>query len=149
MQLTDADGMVEFETIYPGWYTGRTVHIHLKVIAGGEVGDGDPAGEATSGDIYIGGHTSHTGQLFFDDSLSDEVYQLEPYSTRTGQRTLNTGDNILGDHADEPGFIVDISRIAEDDIAGGLVGTITIGVDPSATPQEAAGGGPGGPPPGA
>ena len=48
-QITDASGAVTFATIYPGWYQGRTVHIHTKVRADG-------------GDI-------HTGQLFFDDSV--------------------------------------------------------------------------------
>ena len=30
-QVTDDSGVVEFQTIYPGWYMGRTVHIHFKV----------------------------------------------------------------------------------------------------------------------
>src|SRR5574341_3291 len=29
-QVTDSNGNVSFTTIYPGWYTGRTTHIHLK-----------------------------------------------------------------------------------------------------------------------
>lgn len=31
VQQTDEDGMVEFDTIVPGWYSGRTAHIHVKV----------------------------------------------------------------------------------------------------------------------
>ena len=31
VQQTDEDGMVEFETIVPGWYAGRTPHIHIRV----------------------------------------------------------------------------------------------------------------------
>ena len=51
IQVTDARGQVAFDTIYPGWYRGRTVHIHVKVHASGKV--------------------VHTGQLFFADSLTD------------------------------------------------------------------------------
>jgi protocatechuate 3,4-dioxygenase beta subunit len=46
-QITDANGLGEFRTIYPGWYRGRAVHIHMKV--------------------HVGGSVVHTGQLFFDD----------------------------------------------------------------------------------
>jgi protocatechuate 3,4-dioxygenase beta subunit len=46
-QVTDASGLAEFQTIYPGWYRGRAVHIHMKV--------------------HVGGSVVHTGQLFFDD----------------------------------------------------------------------------------
>lgn len=35
IQITDADGMVEFDTVYPGWYQGRTVHIHMRVAVDG------------------------------------------------------------------------------------------------------------------
>lgn len=55
IQLTGEDGVAAFTTIYPGWYTGRTVHIHMKVHIDGEAADTD---------TYDGGHVSHTGQLF-------------------------------------------------------------------------------------
>ena len=64
-QVTDANGLGEFRTIYPGWYRGRAVHIHMKV--------------------HVGGSVVHTGQLFFDDGLTDQVYQSAPYSSREPQ----------------------------------------------------------------
>jgi protocatechuate 3,4-dioxygenase beta subunit len=138
IQLTDADGVAEFETIYPGWYTGRTVHIHMKVHVDGETDD-----------TYEGGHVSHTGQLFFDDAISDEVFATDAYSSRPNdQRLRNDGDNILGDHADEPGFLLDLTRVNEDSIDDGFVGIITVGVDPSSTLTGNGDGGQGGPPPG-
>lgn len=150
IQLTDADGAVKFQTVYPGWYTSRTVHIHLKVHVEGAAGDvaSDPEAAATptGGETYQGGHVSHTGQLFFDDALSDEVFATEAYA-RTSQdgHIVNEQDNIFGDHGDEPGFLVEITGTATD----GLAGTITLGVDPTATPSEgAAGGAPGGGGPG-
>src|SRR5207244_2699335 len=30
-QVTDAEGLVRFTTIYPGAYPGRAVHIHFKI----------------------------------------------------------------------------------------------------------------------
>lgn len=126
VQLTDENGVAEFDTIYPGWYIGRTIHIHVKVHVGGEA----------AGDQYQGGHVAHTGQIFFDDAISDEVFAThEAYAGRPNEmRTRNTDDGILGRHLDEPGFIVALSPLAADATAGGYSGAITFGVDTSATP---------------
>jgi protocatechuate 3,4-dioxygenase beta subunit len=123
IQLTDADGVAEFITIYPGWYRGRTVHIHLMVHVGGE----------GNGTFYDGGHIAHIGQLFFDDAVSDEVFQLEPYAGRPeDERATNDEDGIIADHADEPGFMVALTPLTEGTIVDGFLGTITLGVDPNA-----------------
>jgi protocatechuate 3,4-dioxygenase beta subunit len=74
VQVTDAKGKVGFDTIYPGWYVGRAVHIHLKA--------------------HVGGSVVHTGQLFFDEAVTDAVYTRSPYNARTGQRTTNGQDSI-------------------------------------------------------
>ncbi|PTR24786.1 hypothetical protein C8K36_10742 [Rhodococcus sp. OK519] len=75
-QTTDANGIVRFTTIFPGWYTGRTVHIHLKV--------------------HVDKKTVLTTQLFFDDALSDEIFStVSPYSDHTGRDTRNDNDNIF------------------------------------------------------
>jgi protocatechuate 3,4-dioxygenase beta subunit len=80
-QMTDAGGKATFKTVYPGWYNGRAVHIHFKLRT---VANGKVTGEFTS-------------QLFFDDALSDRVYTVAPYSSRSGKRnTLNSNDNIYG-----------------------------------------------------
>lgn len=127
IRLTDAAGIATFETIYPGWYSGRAVHIHMKVHVGGEV---DAAEE------FVGGHVSHTGQLFFDDAISDAVYSSgTAYANRdNAQRLRNDQDSILGDHADEPGFILALTPLTEAAPEHGYLGAITIGVDPTATP---------------
>jgi protocatechuate 3,4-dioxygenase beta subunit len=157
VQLTDAEGNVEFQTIYPGWYQGRAIHIHMKVFTGGEVEDDGTT--ATDDDTYAGGHTSHTGQLFFDEAMNDVVFANEPYSTRVTTRLANADDNILGDHEDEPGFMLDMQLLDESDVTKGIVATITVGVDPSVTRSDngdgfamgggaPSDGGPGGNPPG-
>lgn len=142
IQLTGADGMAEIATIYPGWYQGRCTHIHLKVHVGGTADDG----------TYEGGTVAHTGQLFFDDAITDEVAQVEPYASRSVARTRNEGDGVLANGFNEPGFFLTLTRIVESDITAGFVGVVTLGVDPSAISEETGpgggNGGPGGPPPG-
>jgi protocatechuate 3,4-dioxygenase beta subunit len=76
-QLTGPDGMARFQTIYPGWYSGRAVHIHVKV--------------------HTGGQTVHTGQLFFDESVTSTVYQRPPYASRRGPDVRNADDSIYRD----------------------------------------------------
>jgi protocatechuate 3,4-dioxygenase beta subunit len=74
-QAVGAAGVATFRTIYPGWYPGRTPHVHVKVsVAGTEV---------------------HTGQLFFDEGLTAAVYAREPYRSRGAQDTTNAADGIF------------------------------------------------------
>jgi protocatechuate 3,4-dioxygenase beta subunit len=74
LQKTDARGVAHFKTIYPGWYPGRTVHIHVKV--------------------HVGGNVVHTGQLFFTDSVTDAAYRKAPYNKRPNRNPRNSGDAI-------------------------------------------------------
>ena len=74
IQRTDAKGLAVFRTVYPGWYPGRTVHIHVKV--------------------HLGGNVVHTGQLYFPDAVTDRVYRQAPYSSRSGRDTRNADDAI-------------------------------------------------------
>jgi protocatechuate 3,4-dioxygenase beta subunit len=75
IQRTDATGLAKFLTVYPGWYQGRTVHIHVKV--------------------HVGGSVVHTGQLFFPDTMTDAVYKKAPYSSRPNRSTRNAQDSIF------------------------------------------------------
>jgi protocatechuate 3,4-dioxygenase beta subunit len=79
-QVTDANGQATFITIYPGWYSSRTVHIHFKV-------HHDASGQGRE----------FTSQLFFDDSLSDQVLSQAPYASKGQRDTLNSNDNIYDD----------------------------------------------------
>jgi protocatechuate 3,4-dioxygenase beta subunit len=77
VQPTDADGWARFDTIFPGWYSGRTPHIHLTV--------------------RIDGTEAVTSQFYFDDTLTDSIYRtIAPYTNRPNRDTRNTTDNILG-----------------------------------------------------
>jgi protocatechuate 3,4-dioxygenase beta subunit len=75
-QVTDVNGTARFVTIYPGWYPGRTVHIHFKIRT-------DPGSQA--------GY-EFTSQLYSDDAVTDQVHTLPPYSAK-GQRTLRNNDD--------------------------------------------------------
>jgi len=108
-QVTAADGSASFVTIYPGWYRGRTVHIHFKIRT-------DP--DSTSG-------LEFTSQLFFDDELTDVVYVQQPYASR-GDRTIrNTDDTIYQQGGDQ----LLLSPAA--DGSGGYVATFVIGIEAS------------------
>jgi protocatechuate 3,4-dioxygenase beta subunit len=120
-QLTDKHGFVEFKTIFPGWYQGRTVHIHTKVHVGGKM---TKAG-------YEGGHTCHTGQFFFAESAVLESAEVKPYSTSTTERTTLTEDMIY-DQSGVQGGLLKLSY-RKGHIARGVVGSITMGVDPDET----------------
>jgi protocatechuate 3,4-dioxygenase beta subunit len=101
IQKTDANGLAVFTTIYPGWYMGRTVHMHVKV--------------------HVGGAVVHTGQLFFPDSLTDTVFKASPYSARPNRDVRNAQDSI---------FINGGKRglLAVKKAATGYVGSIVMGV---------------------
>ncbi|MGH9879983.1 MAG: intradiol ring-cleavage dioxygenase, partial [Pyrinomonadaceae bacterium] len=78
-QVTDAQGKVEFLTVYPGWYTGRTVHAHYKIRT-------NPDSEA--------GH-EFTSQLYFDESITDQVHAQPPYSQKGRRETTNDRDGVF------------------------------------------------------
>ncbi|WP_406488420.1 intradiol ring-cleavage dioxygenase [Streptomyces phaeochromogenes] len=118
---TDKQGFVTFKTVFPGWYRGRCVHIHTKVHVSGTWTD---AG-------YEGGNTCHTGQFFFDEESVLASAEVEPYSTSTTERTTLTEDTIY-DQSGTAGGLLKL-KYKKNGIAKGVLGTITMGVDPDAT----------------
>ncbi|MGC0401986.1 protocatechuate 3,4-dioxygenase beta subunit [Streptomyces sp. SAI-126] len=118
---TDRHGRVGFRTVFPGWYRGRTVHIHTKVHVDGEWTD---AG-------YEGGHTCHTGQFFFDEESVLASAELEPYVSNTAERTTLDEDTIYEGSGVTGGLLR--LRYRKDDIGKGVHASITVGVDPEAT----------------
>jgi len=104
-QVTDANGTVEFVTIYPGWYPGRTVHIHFKIRT-----------DSASQRGY-----EFTSQLYFDDALTDQVHAQAPYAAK-GQRTqTNDRDGIFGSDGEQ--LMLQLTKDAQ-----GYVGTFDIGL---------------------
>jgi protocatechuate 3,4-dioxygenase beta subunit len=121
IQMTDGAGDVGFDTIYPGWYRGRTAHIHFKV--------------------FLDRKSVLIGQLYFPDALSEYIYtKIPPYSRRVERDTINKTDMVLmmGHRDPHQAFC----RIKEE--ADCYWASLVLGVDRAATPTA----GPPGPPPG-
>ncbi len=74
-QVTNRDGVAEFTTVYPGWYPGRTIHIHAKV--------------------HLDKETVLTTQLYFDDAFSARVFARdEAYPGESNRDGFNASDGI-------------------------------------------------------
>jgi len=74
--VTDANGVVSFRSIFPGWYNGRDVHIHVLAIHAGS----ESRGRETYRDR---GHVLTT-QFYFEPDLIDRVHKAsQPYLRRT------------------------------------------------------------------
>lgn len=103
--MVDATGTAQFITIYPGWYPGRTVHIHFKIRT-------DPAAQRGF---------EFTSQLYFDDPITNQVHAQAPYVTK-GQRSLkNDRDHIFRSGGSQ--LMLLLTKDAQ-----GYVGTFDIGL---------------------
>ena len=78
IQQTDDRGSARFVTIYPGWYSGRAVHIHFKVRT-----------QTATGQAY-----EFTSQLFLPENLTDQIHAQSPYVQRGHRDTPNERDRI-------------------------------------------------------
>lgn len=82
IQPTDANGSAVFQTVFPGWYGSRTPHIHFKV--------------------FVGGKNCYTGEVYFEDSLTDEIIAkgVKPYCERdASNKKTNNIDPLFGKHS--------------------------------------------------
>jgi len=100
-QRSASNGEAAFRTIYPGWYQGRTTHIHVKV--------------------HVGTREVHTGQLYFEDSANAAVYKQSPYDSRGTPDTTNASDGIYEQGGQE-------STVALTRRGNGYVGRLSLGV---------------------
>lgn len=103
-QVTDANGMAQFMTIYPGWYPGRAVHIHFKIRT-------HSAPQQSS---------EFTSQLYFDDALTDQIYTQPPYVAER-QRRRNNQDGIYQNGGEQ--LTLQVTQAAE-----GYIGRFAIGL---------------------
>jgi protocatechuate 3,4-dioxygenase beta subunit len=104
-QITDARGEAKFLTIYPGWYEGRTVHIHVKVRTAPQAGR----------------NFEFTSQMYFDDGLSSRVYADAPYATKGKRTSRNQDDRIFRRGGDQ-------LMLAPTPVANGYAATFAIGL---------------------
>jgi protocatechuate 3,4-dioxygenase beta subunit len=102
IQRTDAKGLATFVTLFPGWYPGRTTHIHAKV--------------------HLGGNVVHTGQLYFPESAVTAASKVRPYRLRGEPDTRNAADAIFRNGGSKA-----LARMSRD-ASGRLVASLTMGV---------------------
>jgi protocatechuate 3,4-dioxygenase beta subunit len=105
-QVTNAEGIAEFVTIYPGWYPGRTVHIHFKIRT-----------NSASQSSY-----EFTSQLYFDDALTDQVQAQAPYAAKGQRSQRNEQDGIFQDGGQQ--LTLQLTKAAE-----GYQGRFEIGLE--------------------
>jgi protocatechuate 3,4-dioxygenase beta subunit len=137
-QISDRAGQVQFRTVYPGWYSGRAVHIHYKVRF-----------FSRNQETY-----EFTSQFFFDDSVSDQVFQLAPYNQKGSPDTRNSTDSIYrgasttGAVSTNSGSLL-LLDVKKDESLGSTTFNLVLDVAAGSTPDDTGGGaGPGGPPAG-
>jgi len=93
-QVTDADGVVYFNTCFPGWYRGRAIHIHFQVT--------------------VNGTSTEVSQLFFPEALTAAIFTSHPVYASFGQPdTSLTSDNIIGSVSDKSPYILDYARMTD------------------------------------
>ena len=78
-QVADRNGIVQFTTIFPGWYRGRTTHVHVKV--------------------HVSRESVLSTQVYVPDEVAEQVYALSPYRDHTGRDTYNADDFLFSDDA--------------------------------------------------
>jgi protocatechuate 3,4-dioxygenase beta subunit len=115
-QTTDANGVATFTTIYPGWYSGRTIHIHFKVAP-------------SETQVF-------TSQLYFDEAVTDQVFAQSPYVEKGQRDQLNATDNIYDD----------LLLLTTTQSGDGYAAAFDIGIDPTAVGSGDTGGPGGPPP---
>lgn len=116
-QATDASGVATFRSVFPGWYPGRTPHIHVKV--------------------FLDEKTVLTGQVYFADDLAARIYrEREPYKSRPVPDTTNRTDFLFKNGMREGGGIVLTASDAGDTVIAALI----IAVDRSGAAAKDSGG---------
>lgn len=103
VQTTDANGRVQFITIYPGWYPGRATHIHV--------------------DVTLNGRTVKVTQIAFPEDISAQVYRTGVYASSGQNPTTNSRDGVFSDGANNQMIL-----ITGGDTTNGYTGTFHVGV---------------------
>ncbi|MFS8199507.1 intradiol ring-cleavage dioxygenase [Streptomyces sp. CWNU-52B] len=116
--LTGSDGVARLTTVYPGWYRGRCVHVHIKVHTDVTL---------TPDGSFEGGQELHTGQLFFDESLTTQVARVPVYAANTVPRTTLAQDGIYDDGGAASGLLT-LTPLGSSPTAG-YTGALTLGVE--------------------
>lgn len=108
-QTADERGILEFETIYPGWYPARAIHIHAAVQVGGD-------------DVL-------TTQLYFDEAYTETVLAEGEYAQFGPPLRTWSNDPVLGDTDPATDGTAIALTPGMTGIGEGTVGLINLGID--------------------
>ncbi|OSS51207.1 hypothetical protein B5807_04267 [Epicoccum nigrum] len=122
IQFSNDNGILQFDTTFPGHYTGRTTHIHVLAHINATVN--------AKNQTLTGGHISHVGQLFFDQKLINEAEAFEPYTANTQELLLNVDDGIFADEAANSDPVLNYVYLG-DSVEDGVFAWVTVGIDPT------------------
>ncbi|MGW3285537.1 intradiol ring-cleavage dioxygenase [Streptomyces sp. NPDC001002] len=118
-QMTDSSGQAAITSIWPGHYVSRAVHVHMRVHTDVTLADG----------TYTGGTLVHTGQLFFDTDINEEVQASSPYSDNTTAETALADDSVYDDGGAASGLLT-LAALGSS-VSDGYAATLTVGVSTS------------------
>ncbi len=104
-QLADANGQVQFTTIYPGWYQGRATHIHLEV--------------------FVAGILKKTTQITFPETISDAVHVTSLYAAHGTNTMRNSADGIFNNSSTD---LANETIALTGSTAAGYSGSYTLGI---------------------
>lgn len=125
IQQTDAEGVAQFKSVFPGHYDGRATHVHVVAHVGASV---------LPNNTLTGGHVAHIGQLFFDQDLISKAENTYPYNTNSISITQNADDHVVQDETEDsnsdPFFEY---TLLGDSVKDGVLAWVTMGVNVSAT----------------
>lgn len=127
IQQTDVNGVAQFESIFPGHYTGRATHIHVLAH------NTNDTTIRTNGTLLSGNftaHASHSGQIFFDQDLISQVEATASYKDNQQVLTTNAEDYLFFEEAAGMDPVMEYVLLG-DDITDGIMAWISIGIDPT------------------
>ncbi|KAL4813664.1 Intradiol ring-cleavage dioxygenase [Aspergillus spinulosporus] len=124
IQSSGSDGVVQFESIFPGHYTGRAVHIHVVTHPGDQI---EVLPNNTLAGLYDT-RASHVGQIFFDQDLIAAVEKTSPYNANTQTLLNNSDDSILATEAETTDPFVEYVLLG-DDVSQGVFAWISLGIN--------------------
>lgn len=111
IQYTNANGVCNFTTIYPGWYNGRITHIHMQ--------------------LYLSDTLAATSQMAFDNTITQSVYASNPTIYTDGQNTSvagNSTDSVFHDMTNTVNQLLTLTPIMNGNTVVGYNGSLCVGI---------------------
>ena len=105
-QVTDETGVAAFQTIFPGWYPGRTTHVHYKV--------------------FLDRDAVLTSQIFFDEAVNQSIYDDHDAYAREGARDMVNAADVIAGRAGDGAY----ARVRMTEPDGAMEAALVVGVAP-------------------